>query len=75
MIEVSTILKYKHNNNKAKTIIGNANINKNAFAPDLKKQNTCEDKWNEVRVWSFGATNIRYCNKCRAKETFTKPQK
>ena len=38
----------------------------------LKKQNKCDHDWNEVRVWSFGATYIKYCNKCYAKETFTK---
>ncbi len=75
MIEVKTFLKHKHNNNKAKRIFGKGNVKINAFVQDLKKQNTCEHDWNEVRVWSFGATYIRYCNKCSAKETFTKPQK
>ena len=38
-------------------------------------QFNCIHDWNEVRVWSFGATYIRYCNKCHAKETFIKQGK
>lgn len=47
-------------------------INRYNFTQHVNKQKNCEHDWNEVRVWSLGATYIKYCNKCNAKETFTK---
>ena len=38
-------------------------------------QQTCDHDWNEVRVWSLGATYIKYCNRCNYKETFSKKSK
>ena len=38
----------------------------------MSKQKICNHNWNEVRVWSYGATYIRYCDNCNAKETITK---
>ena len=38
----------------------------------MNKNNKCVHDWNEVRVWSFGATYIKYCTKCKLKETITK---
>ena len=38
----------------------------------MSEKNKCKHDWNEVKVWSFGATYIKYCNNCNSKETFTK---
>lgn len=64
-IEDEKMMNVKHDNNKI-------NIDKYLISQSLKKQNECVHDWNEVRVWSFGATYIKYCNKCNAKETYTK---
>lgn len=37
----------------------------------MNKKANCDHDWNEVRVWSFGATYIKYCSKCDLKETIT----
>ena len=39
---------------------------------DSKNQINCIHDWNEVRVWSFGVTYIKYCNRCNLKVTLTK---
>ena len=39
---------------------------------EIRNEQECKHEWNEVRVWSLGATYIRYCDKCGSKETFTK---
>lgn len=59
-MDLKGILQKKLNHND---IEKNISINKNsknyAFLKDLKKQSKCDHDWNEVRVWSFGATYIK----------------
>lgn len=55
-----------------KNFTNKINNEKSVLNPASKKQDMCNHDWSEVRVWSFGATYIKYCLKCGAKETSTK---
>ena len=35
-------------------------------------KNKCEHEWNESKVWTGGPSYNRICEKCSAKETFTR---